>query len=93
MGNPRAPPPPPPPEKPGLLSAIFGFSKQKTPGYSRRNDPIHNRRNKINRRIDVGRLNLNTRRCENIFVKIPFKICSSELKTPYPVNPFPPGKY
>merc|ERR1712048_1150817 len=59
MGNPRPPPPPPPPEKPGLLSAIFGFSRQKTPRY-----PNNNRRNKINRRIDVGRLNLNTRRTQ-----------------------------
>jgi len=58
MGNPR--PPPPPPEKPGLLSAIFGFSRQKNPGYSRRNDPNHNRRNKINRRMDAGRLNART---------------------------------
>ena len=70
MGNPR--PPPPPPEKPGLLSAIFGFSRQKTPKYSRRKDPNQNRRNKINRRIDVGRLNLNTRRCGYSFLKIQF---------------------
>ena len=67
MGNPRPPPPPPPPEKPGLLSAIFGFSRQKTPRH-----PNNNRRNKINRRIDVGRLNLNTRRCGYSFLKIQF---------------------
>merc|ERR1711953_356129 len=71
MGNPR-PPPPPPPEKPGLLSAIFGFSRPSPPRYPRRKDPNQNRRNTINRRIDVGRLN--TRRTQDTLASKPVPI-------------------
>ena len=91
MGNPRPPPPPPPPEKPGLLSAIFGFSRPSPSRYPRRKDSNQNRRNTINRRIDVGRLN--TRRCRNILFRIEFQFYSSELKTRYQVNLCQPEEY